>query len=176
MAEISSEIGADSQESQTECLKNSEQTAPKQADSVTARNFDWVFLGLGVVVIGLSFLLGRESDGVGVSLPLLDYRLPSICAAKNLLGVDCPGCGLTRSFISLAHGNFWASFQANPVGWLYFGVMAFQIPYRSLLIWQWSHDKPTYRIENGPLIFLTVCLIAQWIIKSSYLSYQHFWG
>ena len=41
-----------------------------------------------------------------------DYMLP--CLNKQLLGVDCPGCGLQRSVNLLLHGEFLAAFQMYP--------------------------------------------------------------
>ena len=43
---------------------------------------------------------------------LEDYMLP--CLNKQLLGVDCPGCGLQRSAHLLLHGEFVAAFQMYP--------------------------------------------------------------
>ncbi|WP_313781373.1 DUF2752 domain-containing protein [Flagellimonas marinaquae] len=43
---------------------------------------------------------------------LEDYMLP--CLNKQLLGVDCPGCGLQRSAHLLLHGEFVSAFQMYP--------------------------------------------------------------
>src|ERR1035437_4677198 len=36
------------------------------------------------------------------------------CPYKALSGIDCPGCGMQRSFIELLKGNFFLSFQLYP--------------------------------------------------------------
>lgn len=36
------------------------------------------------------------------------------CPYKSNLGIDCPGCGLQRSFIELLKGNIWESIQLYP--------------------------------------------------------------
>ena len=36
------------------------------------------------------------------------------CLNKQLLGLDCPGCGLQRSVDLLLHGEFVAAFQMYP--------------------------------------------------------------
>ncbi|WP_299530744.1 DUF2752 domain-containing protein [Ulvibacterium sp.] len=41
-----------------------------------------------------------------------DYMLP--CFSKQILGVDCPGCGLQRSVALLFQGDFIAAFQMYP--------------------------------------------------------------
>ncbi|MDT0606961.1 DUF2752 domain-containing protein [Croceitalea rosinachiae] len=43
---------------------------------------------------------------------LQDYMLP--CASKQILGFDCPGCGLQRSVLLLFQGEFLAAFEMYP--------------------------------------------------------------
>ncbi|MDO8519602.1 MAG: DUF2752 domain-containing protein [Deltaproteobacteria bacterium] len=39
-----------------------------------------------------------------------------LCFFKHLTGWDCPGCGLTRSFLSLARGNLVEAVRFNAAG------------------------------------------------------------
>jgi len=60
----------------------------------------------------------------------------SLCVFKNLTGRPCPGCGMTRAFVSIAHGDIstaWsynkASFAAFPLAcwlWLVFCYKTFK--------------------------------------------------
>ena len=45
-------------------------------------------------------------------LHIEDYMLP--CFTKQLLGVDCPGCGLQRAFVFLIQGEFIDAFKMYP--------------------------------------------------------------
>lgn len=65
--------------------------------------------------------------GVLIGVPALfvfAYLLPSItfveranlCAVRGFLGLPCPGCGLTRSFVALVHGDLRGSVGAHPLG------------------------------------------------------------
>lgn len=45
-------------------------------------------------------------------LMIEDYMLP--CMNKKLFGFDCPGCGLQRSVVHLARGEFTAAFEMYP--------------------------------------------------------------
>lgn len=36
------------------------------------------------------------------------------CPYKSIIGIDCPGCGMQRSFIQLLKGNFIESFIIYP--------------------------------------------------------------
>jgi len=37
----------------------------------------------------------------------------SICLVRNLIGVDCPGCGMTRALSAMAHGDIVSAFHYN---------------------------------------------------------------
>jgi hypothetical protein len=41
---------------------------------------------------------------------------PVICPFRRLTGLPCPGCGLTRSWVYLAHGRWHDGFAAHPFG------------------------------------------------------------
>ncbi len=41
---------------------------------------------------------------------------PVVCPFRLLTGLPCPGCGLTRSWVYLAHGQWSDSLLANPFG------------------------------------------------------------
>lgn len=45
-------------------------------------------------------------------LGMEDYMLP--CLSKQILGVECPGCGLQRSVVFLFQGDFIAAFHLYP--------------------------------------------------------------
>ncbi len=46
----------------------------------------------------------------------LPTHLGSGCLLTALCGVPCPGCGVTRSLIAIAHGDLAHGWMANPVG------------------------------------------------------------
>lgn len=58
---------------------------------------------------------------LGVPLILLvlpsDFfdRGPVLCPSKRFLGVDCPGCGLTRATQHFLHGEWDAALSYNPL-------------------------------------------------------------
>jgi hypothetical protein len=39
---------------------------------------------------------------------------PVICPVRFLTGLPCPGCGLTRSWVYLAHGHWAEAWAAHP--------------------------------------------------------------
>jgi hypothetical protein len=43
---------------------------------------------------------------------------PVLCPFRLATGLPCPGCGLTRSWVYIAHGDFGAALRANPFGYV----------------------------------------------------------
>jgi hypothetical protein len=78
----------------------------------------------------LAFLLDELPDGRIAVRGLPQFPLPQVCASRALLGLRCPGCGLTRSIIHLAKGDWQASWHDHRLGGLFAMMIVFQIPYR----------------------------------------------
>jgi hypothetical protein len=43
---------------------------------------------------------------------------PVLCTFRNLFGVRCPGCGLTRAFACLMHGRLSDAWAYNPLAFV----------------------------------------------------------
>jgi hypothetical protein len=132
---------------------------------------DWVFhaiwLVLPAVAIALSLVL-EIRDSKQVIVPLLNRPLPELCTFRRLMGIDCAGCGLTRSFISLGHLRPADAWKYHPAGPFLFALAAFQIPYRSLQLWRLSRGQSELRLgksENIVIYSLAVLLLVVWIVR-----------
>ena len=42
-------------------------------------------------------------------------HVPSLCPFYNLTGLPCPGCGLTRAFVCLGHGQWREAWHWHPL-------------------------------------------------------------
>jgi len=91
--------------------------------------------------------LDRKKRGRKVSLILLFLlavlfvldnaaveRLPRLCIWYRLTGIDCPFCGLVRSFFALAGGSFALAMEYHPFGPAVFGAVIFLLA-GSLYAW-----------------------------------------
>ena len=57
------------------------------------------------------------------------------CPIYKITGIQCPGCGMTRSFISLSRYELYNSFTNNPFGVGLFGYLMIQIsPFRKKIM------------------------------------------
>jgi Protein of unknown function (DUF2752) len=82
----------------------------------------WILVGLAglAAAVGLSWL----PQQVGAGLPL--------CLFRELLGLPCPGCGMTRALHALAHGEVAAALRYHPLAplvvaqslalWMFWGL------------------------------------------------------
>lgn len=52
-----------------------------------------------------------------LGLPLLVNRVAgvTICPSAGLLGIPCPGCGLSRATLAALHGHFAEAFALHPL-------------------------------------------------------------
>ncbi|HEV3120150.1 MAG TPA: DUF2752 domain-containing protein [Gemmataceae bacterium] len=92
------------------------------------RHYEMLLIACAVLVLALLFEVRADEHVVVAGLP--DYPLPPTCLSRECFGVRCPGCGLTRSFVHLAHGNWSAAWQAHRLGWLLMAALLAQFPYR----------------------------------------------
>jgi hypothetical protein len=124
----------------------------------------WLLLALAVLAIAL---VCRVPEA-GVTLPGVATPLPEICLSRRLFGLDCPGCGLTRCFVSLAHGEIGCAWRFNPAGLLWFAALAWQIPYRAaqLYLLRRGRELAVRRgFTEGLILALMLACLAQWAVK-----------
>jgi hypothetical protein len=89
----------------------------------------------------------------------------SVCLLKDIFGIPCPGCGLTRAFLFLAHGDLRSAMGLNANSFLVFSIV--------VLLWLHSafnaltHNEIKVhltRIESFSLVTLAVIATASgWI-------------
>jgi Protein of unknown function (DUF2752) len=113
----------------------------------------------GVLVLATMLSVQNQTQ---VVVPFFRQPLPELCLARRITGVGCPGCGLTRCFISLMHGDLAAAWQYNGSGLLLFGLMAAQIPFRSIQLWRIRRGLP--ELNTGWTAHILLSLLAVWMI------------
>ncbi len=87
--------------------------------------------------ITLASLILDPSDS---AVALFGWDVPPLCLWTNLFGVECWGCGLTRSFTFMGHGDLEGAFRLHRLGPALYGFVAGQIPFR---LWRLRLPKPS---------------------------------
>ncbi|HEY4261047.1 MAG TPA: DUF2752 domain-containing protein [Schlesneria sp.] len=101
-----------------------------------ARNWHRQVLTTSIVIIVLAMILQVRSDQRVFVSGVSAVPVPETCGMQIMFGRPCPGCGLTRSFIHLAHGDWRRSLAIHRIGWLLALLVVCQIPYRLLALWR----------------------------------------
>ncbi len=86
-----------------------------------------VILGACAAVLGFSALLQAGDSRV----ELFGWPCPMKCFVHSVFGVRCAFCGMTRSFVLLAHGRLAEAVRQHPLGPAMFGYVVLQALYRA---------------------------------------------
>ena len=100
------------------------------------------------IVMGL-LLLGVVAAIVVAWVPPTAGSFYPKCASYSLLGIHCPGCGMTRAAHSAFHGHFLQALAYNPFAPIALPVIAFMVG-RSL--WLWVRDEEPTRTYISPKV------------------------
>ena len=84
--------------------------------------------------IVMSFVMTIE--GQEVYLPLASQPIPEVCASRNLFGMDCPGCGMSRAFISISNLEIDKALAFNSASLVVYLFVAIQIPWHLMQIFR----------------------------------------
>ena len=96
--------------------------------------------------------------------------LPETCVTYSRLGIDCPGCGLTRTFVHMAHAQFAEAWGLSPVGTLIFLFACLQIPFGTAQLLFRSRGRWTEawgRWNDWGTACLVAALVLQWLVRLS---------
>ena len=83
----------------------------------------WKKAGPGLTCASAVFAAALVLTTDGAGNPVFPLGHFFFCPFKMLTGYDCPLCGMTRSFVHLAHRDMAAAFAANPAGLVLFFAM-----------------------------------------------------
>jgi Protein of unknown function (DUF2752) len=123
-------------------------------------------LVIACVVWVLAFLLVEVPGGRVAVRGFSQFPLPETCTSRTWLGVKCPGCGLTRSIVHMAEGDWRASWHAHRLGFLMGVVIAFQVPYRLLSLRRPEHPLIAPRVQAILGYALIALLFANWLVEA----------
>jgi len=121
-----------------------------------------VILLICIAVLVFSMLLQIE-DG---ELHLFGLKWPHRCLLYEMTGIKCALCGLTRSFSSLAHGDWHQSMRFHVLGPIIFAFTCFQVPYRiyGVIIHPRAINRRLIKINLSLIVAVTIVIFINWLI------------
>lgn len=118
----------------------------------------WFIIGLLSTLVVARLLPLPQNGTIG--------GLPSLCIFKNITGLPCPGCGLTRSVVYSAHGQWQQAIAYHPFGPLFLAGVALTLVPAVI-----SLRRPLNLYQTrATSILLTVAAIAilvLWVVRLS---------
>lgn len=116
------------------------------------------------ILVGAFVLSPADADTS--QLRIGRFPIPQTCAFKNLTGLSCPGCGLSRSLVAATHNDVGGSFTFHRLGPLTLVYIFIQFIYRLGMIVIpkiWNRLFGSARILNLGIIGLGILFAANWI-------------
>lgn len=95
-------------------------------------------------------------------VPSVDGGDPS-CIMRLLTGLPCPGCGMTRSWVHLAHGDVATAFEYNLFGPLAMAAAAGLVVYTVVAL---VRRQPTQRLFDQLNPKILMVLMGLWLSYS----------
>lgn len=85
--------------------------------------------------------------------------ITSLCPIKALTGLNCPGCGITRMFVALFHGDIYQAFRYNPLVFI-------ELPIIAILILLYRFNKKSRKVVNILFIVLLVITVVYGVLRN----------
>lgn len=121
------------------------------------------YLVLYAALLVLPALFAVTDDGE--ALCLAGRRLPPGCVSRELFGTTCPGCGLGRSFVEIAHGRLGAAMAQQRVGLVLYTLFLGQAVFRAWCLWRGPRPVPhgAALVHHWSALVMIALLIGNWI-------------
>ena len=92
---------------------------------------------------------------------------PVLCPLRFATGLDCPGCGLTRSFAATSHGHLAAGFGYHWLGPILFFATAIAVPVLVTEALRRRRLRPVRGVLFSYRLGWTIAgiLVLQWVVR-----------
>jgi len=92
---------------------------------------------------------------------------PPLCPLHAVAGLNCPGCGLTRSFCAMAHGCFVEALSHHWLGPLLFTASAVAVPLLLVEIIRQREIVAFHRVLHAKALayLIATLLVFHWAFK-----------
>lgn len=98
----------------------------------------------------------------------LSQALPHVCLCQSLLGLPCPGCGITRSLAAASRGDLANSLAMHPGGIAMLVGLLVQIGLHGVMLAHPAMGGPTKYCSRFLEQFTWLLLCAVWLSRVSH--------
>lgn len=92
-----------------------------------------------------------------------NHPLPESCPSKIFFDENCPGCGITRSVVSLAHGQWAESWHNHRLGWVIALLCIVVLPGSIYKLLKPNARPLPWLIREGIPMLIFIAFILNWI-------------
>ncbi len=110
-----------------------------------------------LLALAYAWLTGSFAGGAG--------GVPHICLFRGMLGVPCPGCGVTASLRSALKLDFRAAVRYNPAGLAVLALLLAQVPLRVAALGDGDFGPPAAALSRKMSRQVTRCLLLVWAAR-----------
>jgi len=121
--------------------------------------------GIGLSKIPMDIVLACGALAVLVfSIAISSKHLPAIqlCMFRHWTGLPCPGCGITRAFCAIGHGEFRAAWDYNPLSFPFYAA-AIGLLFLPLIRWKlprlWNRLNVFFWLARGAVLLVVAMCI-----------------
>jgi len=115
------------------------------------------FINISILVLGITFIYLAVSNTISFG-----------CLFKNLFGISCPGCGLTRAFISILNLDFISAIKYNilSIGLFVFLVVFVIFLIKDIILNSNKTLESIIKFFQHNYIFIIVLLIISMVVNN----------
>ena len=110
-------------------------------------SYRWLTLISAVAIVLTASRLDVRGDR-RVGIAGTDILVPELCSFHTVTGLDCPGCGLTRSFVCMVRGDIRSAGRYHPIGVVLFVLLLLQIPWQGLQLYRLRRGKAAWQLPH----------------------------
>lgn len=111
------------------------------------KNKQYIFLIIVVIIMAILLIHGK---------------IAIACVFYEITGLYCPGCGITRSILSLIDGNIYQAFRYNPI--IFIDIPLIMIT--SIIDFIYKDNKKVKKVTNVIYIMLLIITLVFGVLRN----------
>lgn len=97
-----------------------------------------------------------------MAILLIHGKIAIACVFYEITGLYCPGCGITRSILSLIDGNIYQAFRYNPI--IFIDIPLIMIT--SIIDFIYKDNKKVKKVTNVIYIMLLIITLVFGVLRN----------